>query len=308
MKTKDSILIITSSYDRTIDYIIKKYNNIDFFRYDTDHYANYNLTISNDGWTIKSSDNEVSNKQIKSIYYRKPSFPNLDQYEPLYHHYMQKEIFASIDGIVEAFQGNCLTKPSILRRAENKILQLYTAEEIGFETPRSLISNSNLELSLFSKKKQSIVKPLSMGRFYSKEDLYYVQTNMVEANYEFCNLELSPIYMQEYIPKDYEIRLTFIDNNYFGVKIESSNKVDWRASDSVNNYVTIQIPDIIIEKCRKLLTLLNLQFGAFDFIVSRGQYIFLEVNPNGQWGWLEENLNLDISLKIINFLCGEQYE
>lgn len=49
----------------------------------------------------------------------------------------------------------------------------------------------------------------------------------------------------------------------------------------------------------------NLMFGAFDFIVTpRNEWVFLEVNPNGQWLWLERSLNLNISQKIVEYLIS----
>ena len=51
----------------------------------------------------------------------------------------------------------------------------------------------------------------------------------------------------------------------------------------------------------------GLMFGAFDFIVDQnGDWIFLEINPNGQWLWLEKILGLPISKKIVDYLvCKE---
>jgi D-alanine-D-alanine ligase-like ATP-grasp enzyme len=47
----------------------------------------------------------------------------------------------------------------------------------------------------------------------------------------------------------------------------------------------------------------HIVFGAFDFIVTPDdEWVFLEVNPNGQWLWLEESLQLDISQKIVEYL------
>ena len=31
----------------------------------------------------------------------------------------------------------------------------------------------------------------------------------------------------------------------------------------------------------------NLQFGRLDFLLDKSDYYFLEVNPNGQWAWLD---------------------
>ena len=55
-----------------------------------------------------------------------------------------------------------------------------------------------------------------------------------------------------------------------------------------------------------MLSYYNLVFGAFDYIVTpQNEWIFLELNPNGQWLWLEEALKLDISNKIIEYLSEE---
>ena len=47
----------------------------------------------------------------------------------------------------------------------------------------------------------------------------------------------------------------------------------------------------------------ELKFGAFDFIVNKSdEWIFLEINPNGQWLWLEKILDIPISECIFKYL------
>ena len=68
----------------------------------------------------------------------------------------------------------------------------------------------------------------------------------------------------------------------------------------------MDVPDKIKGMCLNILKLFDLHFGAFDFIVtSKGEWYFLEINPNGQWLWLEEALNLDISKRIVELLNKE---
>lgn len=53
------------------------------------------------------------------------------------------------------------------------------------------------------------------------------------------------------------------------------------------------------------MTKLGLVFGALDFIIKpNGEYIFLEVNPNGQWLWLDDILDLGITESIGNWLMN----
>lgn len=56
------------------------------------------------------------------------------------------------------------------------------------------------------------------------------------------------------------------------------------------------LPKEIGIKCINVVKALGLKFGAFDFMLdSDGQYWFLEVNPNGQWGFVELEAGIPIS-------------
>jgi hypothetical protein len=42
-----------------------------------------------------------------------------------------------------------------------------------------------------------------------------------------------------------------------------------------------------------MLANLGLRYGAFDFVrTPDDRFVFLEVNPTGEWAWLEEHLAL----------------
>lgn len=58
--------------------------------------------------------------------------------------------------------------------------------------------------------------------------------------------------------------------------------------------------------CLALTRKLNLQFGAIDFVETpTGEFIFLEINPNGQWAWIEEQTGMPISETIAKQLIDE---
>ena len=55
--------------------------------------------------------------------------------------------------------------------------------------------------------------------------------------------------------------------------------------------------------CLKLTKKLELNFSAIDLILDKNKdYIFLEINPNGQWAWIEKRLGYNISCEIIKLL------
>lgn len=306
-----SVLIITNTIDLTSDYIINKFSDkFIFFRFNTDRFYDYNIEVTPESTIIEYKDHSSSINILKcdALYYRKISLPDLNDYEVKYRQLMQREMLTVIDGIAETTGKTAITRPSILRRADNKVVQLKIAKEIGFTLPDSLITNSDLSASGFCNKAMSIVKPISFGKIIDINRVGFIQTNLVNNDQELEGLSSSPAYFQSYVSKDYEIRLTIVKEQLFGVRIDSTDKVDWRKENAVIQYSKIDIPSDLAEKCLKMMERLNLNFAAFDFIVRGEEYYFLELNANGQWLWLEEKLDLTISEAIVNCLSGEEYE
>ncbi|MCP4115776.1 MAG: hypothetical protein GY737_10290 [Desulfobacteraceae bacterium] len=302
------ILIITSSIDLTCDYIIKKYGDkINFYRLNIDFFNTYEISITNNSVNIRNIFWDISLNEIHSIYYRKISFPNLTNiFEKKYHYYIHREIFSIVEGIIESFDGICLSKPSVLRKADNKIVQLKIAQEIGFNVPKLNICNSSSSLKKFLNKHDCIVKPISYGKIENGDNLSIMQTNKVDEKISSQTLSYSPAYFQKFIEKDFDLRVTIVGSKIFPVKIISKNKVDWRKEYKTLYYETFSLPQKIEKMCMQLLKQLNLMFGAIDLLFKDNEFYFLEINANGQWAWLENELNLPISNEIINLLSSKK--
>lgn len=297
------ILIITSSIDYTVDYIIRQYGSkYEFYRLNVDMFNKYVINVSyEDGFYIKNNQWDIREDEIDAIYYRKPMLPDLSVYDSKYHNMISRDIITLINGIVDAFDGVVLSRPSLLKKSENKVFQIRIANKVGFKFPKTSIGTSNNDINNIIDI-ESIIKPLTTGKIIDGDKCEIIQTCKID---EYINddIALTPLYVQKYIEKKYEVRVTIVDAEVFAVKIMAFNDVDWRIDQSNNKYELIDIPKEIKEKCLKMMDIMNLKFGAFDFIVDRNEnYIFLEVNPNGQWLWLEKLLGLEISNKIINYL------
>lgn len=165
-KVMKAVLIITSSVDVTVDYIIKRYQNeARFYRLNVDELSKYRIDVGAiNQWTIACSNWKIEKSSVYSIYYRKPILPDLSKYEEDYHGMIAKDIISLINGIVDDFEGKVLTKPYILRKTENKTIQLLYAVRKGFQLPKSYIGNSK-DIALESiNKHKSIIKPLTTGK------------------------------------------------------------------------------------------------------------------------------------------------
>ena len=117
-------------------------------------------------------------------------------------------------------------------------------------------------------------------------------------------------YLQNYIPKAYELRVTVVGTEVFPCRIDSqemetgSGKIDWRQGlDKGLHHSKYHVPKAVSDFCTAFLKRLSLNFGCFDFIVTpENDYVFLECNPNGQWLWIEQETGLPISKCIADTL------
>ena len=297
-----AVLVITSSIDYTVDYIIDKFPSVCFYRLNIDMFTDYKILIKNDGWEIRSASGVITSESTISIYYRKPMLPDLTCVLPQYHTMVQNDIINVINGLVDSFNGPVVTKPSKLRLTENKVYQLQMLTKCGVLFPQSVIGNTDYMDSYISSS-EKIVKPITTGKIDLGDKFEVFQTNLL--NVPVKNISLTPIYLQERIEKEYEVRITYFMEEIWPVRIDSTNKTDWRKPSAKNRYSKIVLSNAVIQLCKKIMESLELSFGTFDFIVTpNGDWIFLEVNPNGQWLWLEQELDLNISDKLVSFLKG----
>ncbi|WP_339718637.1 hypothetical protein [uncultured Pseudoalteromonas sp.] len=297
-------LIVTSSYDKTCNYLVDKYRNFKYFRLDVDRFSEYQIIFTQQGFEIRNSTENITSSSCHSIYFRKPSMENLHGiFENKYHGYMHKETYSFIEGIAESFSGLVLSKPSIMRKANNKVYQASLISKVGFVTPTLSITNSSTALDQFTSRK-GVIKPIAVGEVSSGSVKEYVQTNMIDPSIKTDLFHYSPVYLQDYIDKDFEVRVTVVNELVFSVKINSVNNVDWRKPNNKVKYSIYQIPDQIKKQCFEFMRLCGMKFGCFDFIIKDDLWFFLEMNANGQWAWLEFETGLNISGAIIDFLTG----
>jgi glutathione synthase/RimK-type ligase-like ATP-grasp enzyme len=123
-----------------------------------------------------------------------------------------------------------------------------------------------------------------------------------------AELASAPVIWQRLIRPVCDLRATVVGDEIFAARISIMDRtdaeVDWRAVET--NRVQLEpcrLPPKIAELCFGLLASLDLTFGAIDFIIDpEGCYYFLEINPAGQWGWIEKALRMPITDAILDRL------
>lgn len=191
-------------------------------------------------------------------------------------------------------------------RAENKALQVAVARRCRLAVPETLITNSPDLIRDFLEAHRSegvIAKPFSPTVWQAPDEEFVGRAARLTPDLlpDDRALRACPMIFQQYIAKEFEVRVTCFGRVLVGAKLDSqthkSSQVDWRGCAPRRlNVQPIDLPDQVRKQCIGLLRLLGLKFGCIDMVVTpAGEWVFLEINQMGQFLWLEE-LNHDFPM------------
>jgi glutathione synthase/RimK-type ligase-like ATP-grasp enzyme len=307
--------------DAHVDYLIKNLSDDDFFRFNVDDYLTFHTIsykISNNKLDVNIFNKIGSNldmNKIKSIYYRRPLLPIIiDKIEDNnIKQLLEKETMEFLRQYYYSFPDlKWLTNPYKIHLTKGRVNQLVFASKLGFKIPKTIVTNNKADFLTFFEEcyRKVIIKsinPLSYTSKNGKKEGFYTEiiddSNIKDIDFKL--LSNSPTLFQEFIDSEYELRITSVDNQHFATKIVSSI-TDWRKQQAVVKYEEYSLSNDISILVTKYLNHYDLDFGCFDLIKGKdGQYYFLELNPNGQWLWLEVETEVPIGKAIINYLKGE---
>ena len=195
----------------------------------------------------------------------------------------------------------------------NKLSVLSTAREVGFDIPASLVTNSKKKLITFLYKYPDLItKCLSEVRsFRGNNELLGMYTSEVNAAViKDLPESFYPSLFQENIQKDIELRVFYLNKEVYPMAIFS--QLDQRTSTDFREYnheknnrtVPYSLPQPIKEQTIRLMEKLGLNTGSIDIIKSTDKrYVFLEVNPVGQFGMVSKPCNYFLEKKVAKFLA-----
>lgn len=197
--------------------------------------------------------------------------------------------------------------------AQNKLHQLRLASSVGLPIPDTLVTNSPIEAVEMVRSGASVIKAIVSGGGQDADGNTFMlpTTNITEDELDPDALRLSPVIIQRRVPASSHLRLTVIDNTIFAAKITvlgaGPDDIDWRiVSDERLAYDTFDCPTAVADSVRGYVASLGVRYAAVDLIESiNGELVFLEANPGGQWGWLENRLDMPITATIASAILAE---
>jgi len=328
---KKQILIITCEYDPHTDVLIGLLQSLGHHPIRL-HTANIPTNIAIDmrlhqkeqEYLLITPHNIVDLNDVRSIWWRRPAkfiLPDhLSEDEKVFAHL---ELNTTLQGVWDNLDCYWMSKPANIRRATHKTGQLKRAADLGFDTPRTMITTDPESVQEFYDLCEGnvVYKVLSdptlgfAGRAdelmvrcrvdqgpgkdpiidWSRVKAQITYTTKVEPEHlrTLDTIRYAPCQFQEYVPKQYELRVTIIGDELFTAEIHSqaqaTTQLDWRHYETSIPYRLGKLPPEIGEACMTLTREYGLNYGAIDLILTPdGRYVFLEINPNGQWLWVQQ--------------------
>ncbi len=319
-----TVLIITHSKDNeSIPLVIKAIESQGgkAFRFDTDRFpTEVQLDIcykSGCEQVILTSDNgKLDFNEVSAVWYRRIAIgaripTTMDKQ---LRQASIGECRATIQGAIASISGFHLDRVMNIRLAENKQLQLQVAQGIGLETPHTLTTNNPQTVKKFAQDCEQglIAKMLSSFAIYDslgEENVVFTNSVSSEDLDNLDGLHLCPMTFQEKVPKALELRTTIVGKQVFTAAIDSQvlqkARYDWRREGIalVNAWQPYSLPEDIEKKLLQLMAYFRLNYGAIDIILTPdNRHVFLEINPVGEFFWLEKTPGLPISRAIAQTL------
>lgn len=244
---------------------------------------------------LEIAGRDIDLTTVRSVWYRHPSPSALpDSLNAEERRFADAEIRSALAGLFQLFDWFWVNHPDRVRVAGSKILQLRRARELGFEIPATLVTNDPRKVREFFGAQRDIVYKPFTSAFFSDGEKFCYTTPITRKNISHVDLiRNAPGIFQKKIEKRVELRITVIGRRVFAVEIHSQRvelaKDDWRAGP-VEDLVHVphKLSPDIEERCLAYVDSFGLVYGAIDMIVTpENEYIFLENNPSGQFGWVE---------------------
>jgi glutathione synthase/RimK-type ligase-like ATP-grasp enzyme len=214
-----------------------------------------------------------------------------------------RESMTTLRGLLDLLAHVPWIDPIDLNRcAENKTRQLRLAHELGLTIPPSLITADPAAARRFfhahggrviAKLQAPLAPSMAGGGGLPTRLLQLTDLDALEG------LRACPMVFQRYVEKAHELRIAWVDGQAFVGALEGRKcGVDWRY-ESTASWEPHELPTAVHDRLARLMARLGLRQGAIDMIVEpSGDYVFLEVNPHGEWGMLQRDLGLPIGEAI----------
>jgi len=260
---------------------------------------------------VQANGAVVSLEDVRGVWYRRPESPSLRRdIEPSTRKYVVEQWQDAIEGLEALPWARWMSRPSAIRRAENKMLQLSWASQHGFVIPHTTITNSPSRLQRLRATGERLVsKTLGSALIHdSAGDRFTYAFELSDANAPApAELEACPVVFQTLIQPARHLRVTVVGEGVFCAEVvpRSAAVIDWRAASDPPEVRRFTLPAEADRRCIDLVQEAGLSFASMDLLHAEDRFYFLDLNPNGEWAWIARPTGYPIAEAIVDYLATE---
>ncbi len=323
MTARDTVLVIADATDTTADRVcaVLAARRVPMFRFDTAEFPGrlvLNTESVGDTWRgelIRGGD-RLDLDAVQSVYVRRPRpFEVPGHLTTAERWHAATECRYGLGGCLTSLPVPYLNHPSRAADAAYKPRQLRDLQACRLVTPPTLVTNSADAVRAFATRHGPLIcKSIAATVLHTGDTAHVVYTRCltdhdVHAPGGLDGVDYAAHLFQPFVTSEFAVRLTVIGQRLLAVRIDAGSeraRVDWRADYDSLTYEIIDVPHAVQRGVAGYMRLSGLHYGAVDLLVRPdGTWVTLEINPEGNYSWLEEETTLAFSATVADFLAGD---
>ncbi len=320
------VLIVTEPLDVHADFVISelKERRVPVFRFHTEEFpANSQISISGAGTTwsaeIRTPLRSLRLQDVRAAWLRRPGDPVAGSaLRPESREFAVQQARSTLTAMYALVGDRWLSHPDSMRAAADKVRQMRSAAAAGLAVPDTLIGNDVDRAVAFHHRNVRLGRGTAVKSLWLRAPVSYdgdvrlPLTTVWPENTDPDEVEtigLAPAVFQEYVPKQREIRAVVIGSRVFAASVDSQAipeaRHDVRGATKKARYEPHDLPADVRGALLELVRGLGLRFCSADLVLTPdGRHVFLDLNPNGQWLWLELEAGLPLSAAMADLLAA----
>lgn len=271
------------------------------------------LSIGHDphsGWTAWATmdGGDVDFRTVRSAWWRRPQpFQLADEIGGADdRHFALSETHAAISGLWSLLDATWMNEPDHDERAGRKAYQLKAARLAGLSIPRTCITSD-------PERARSFITAESEGgviyKTFTATESTWRETRLLRpGEVDLIDaVRYAPVIFQEHVPATADLRITIVGDEIFPAAIRvpsGAYPYDFRMTMNAATITPHELPEAVAAGLKRLMHTLGLVYGAIDMrLTPEGEHVFLEINPSGQWLFVEQATGQPISEAMATLLA-----
>ncbi|WP_254634087.1 RimK-like protein [Mesorhizobium sp. GbtcB19] len=293
------VLILSSDLDFATDRVCRELGRrgSSFLRLNRESLPALSLTLDPVAPTLRCNfegRNWIVDNSLQSVWWRVGTFDRdiSDRTLDLQTQLQRSQWSAFLRSMMVFAGAKWINHPAATYEAETKAVQLSVAREVGFDIPQTAMSNDPVAFIDFKPGTRVAFKSIDTLLLREGDTQLFGYTTLLEIEHVAVHdLRLSPATIQAPLETKLDLRVTVVGDAIWCAEVRGRGEQiegDWRLTPKDElTYPEHVLPPGIERRCRALVARLGLVFGAIDLALANGRYWFIEINPTGEWGWLE---------------------